>query len=154
MGTSPNLVVVMGKKARDAGKKKNKGGGDGTVSETVQKEFMAHQEKITKAAIQLENLAERKDKNQRELRRAAMTVKAIQDVDDEVPLFRQYGKMFIGQQKRDEIIESFTESAAKSTKEVKTIDDTMAYFEKQRGEAETNLREMMGQLEAQMQASA
>jgi len=38
----------------------------------------------------------------------------------------------------------------KSQKEVKTIEDTLVYFEKQRAEAETNLREMMTQLEQQM----
>merc|ERR1712216_771203 len=143
----------MGKKAKNAGTKKNdkeaKGAGGVGVSEAVQKEFMQQQEKITKAAIQIENMTERKTKQLSELRRAAMTAKEIDGISEDVVLYKQCGKMFLHQPKED-LANQFEASAMKSQKEVKTIEDTLVYFEKQRAEAETNLREMMTQLEQQM----
>merc|ERR1711934_888649 len=142
--------AAMGKKAKNAGKKEKKSNADGgSVTEQFQKEFMQQQDKITKAAIQLENMSERKDKQARELRRAVMTAKEVDGIDDDRILYKQFGRMFLHQDK-PAILEQLEASATKSQKEVKTVEDTMQYFEKQRSEAESTLREMMAQLESQM----
>lgn len=64
-------------------------------------------------------------------------------------MYRQFGRMFLHQDKAP-MLEQLEETAKKSQKEIKTVEDTMTYFEKQRKDAESNLREMMQQLESQM----
>jgi len=70
-------------------------------------------------------------------------------MEDEKVMYRQFGRMFL-QQDKDPMLEQLEESAKRCQKEVKTVDDTMEYFEKQRKDAESNLRDMMEQLESQM----
>merc|ERR1711998_54398 len=143
---------TMGKKAKNAGSKnepKESKGAD--LSEQFQKELMQQQEKISQAAIKLENMAERKEKQERELRRCILSAKEVDTMTDGSLLYRQYGRMFLNADK-EELLDQLEVSAKKSQKEVKTVEDTMVYFEKQRAEAETNLREMMAQLEKQMAA--
>merc|ERR1711907_35480 len=95
--------------------------------------------------------APKEEKQARELRRAVMTAKEVDGIDDDRILYKQFGRMFLHQDK-PAILEQLEASATKSQKEVKTVEDTMQYFEKQRSEAESNLREMMAQLESQMAA--
>merc|ERR1711865_208255 len=143
---------AMGKKAKNAGTKKGGDKADGkaqSLNDQFQKEFMLQQERITKAAIKLEDMDERKGRQEKELRRAIMTAKEVDPIDENTALFKQFGRMFLHLPKV-EIMDRLEEEANKSQKEVKTVKDTMTYFEKQRNDAESNLREMMTQLESQM----
>ena len=70
-------------------------------------------------------------------------------MEDKDVLYRQFGRMFV-QQDKAPMLEQLEESAMRTQKEVKTVDDTIIYFEKQRTDAESNLRDMMSQLESQM----
>lgn len=70
-------------------------------------------------------------------------------MDEGQVLYRQFGRMFV-QQDKAPMLEELEVSCKKSQKEVKTVDDTITYFEKQRSDAESNLRDMMTQLESQM----
>jgi len=56
-------------------------------------QFVQQQDKITKAAIQLGNLAESKEKQTRELRRAAMTAKEVDGMSESVCIYKQCGRM-------------------------------------------------------------
>merc|ERR1711959_480672 len=106
---------------------------------------------ITKAATQISNLTDRRDRQALEVLRAAKTAELMEEIGEEVVLYKQCGRMYLSQPKA-EIKEFFEKSKEKKEKEVKTCNETVQYFEKQRNAAETNLREMMGQLEQQMAA--
>merc|ERR1719231_2203105 len=93
----------MGKKAKNAGSKKNepKESKGADLSEQFQKEIMQQQEKISQAAIKLENMAERKEKQERELRRCILSAKEVDTMTDGSLLYRQYGRMFLNADKEE-----------------------------------------------------
>eukprot|EP00656_Telonema_subtile_P050131 TRINITY_DN640_c0_g1_i3.p1 TRINITY_DN640_c0_g1~~TRINITY_DN640_c0_g1_i3.p1 ORF type:complete len:198 (+),score=81.04 TRINITY_DN640_c0_g1_i3:144-737(+) len=128
---------------------KSSGGDDGGMQERVQAEFMEQQEKITNAALQLQNVSDELQKLQMTKRMNVLSTQEVNKTDADTPVYKQYGKMFV-RHEQEELASTLTAQGEKLKEKEDNLKGKFEYFEKERSSAEVNLKEMMGALQAQM----
>jgi len=140
---------VEAKLSAHANKPKNDGE---AVPEQLHKEFMEQQEKITNAALQLQNVSDQIQKLQMSKRMNVLSKDEVEKTGAGVPLYKQYGKMFLCHP-QDEMAAGLKEQGEKLDEREEGLRAKFEFFEKERAEAEINLKEMMSTLQAQMAAA-
>jgi len=131
----------------------DKGKSDGSVvPDQLHKEFMEQQEKITNAALQIQNVTDEIQKLQMTKRMNTLSSTEVSKTTEGVPLYKQYGKMFL-QHPQAEMASTLKEQGEKLAEREEALKAKYEFFEKERSEAEINLKEMMSTLQAQMAAA-
>ena len=155
IGVKPECIVENKNPKESAPSNRSGGGGSGANFQPPQhmlEEFEDQQQKLTSAAIQLENLSERMANLMREARRTELTKGEVAKTEDGVPMFNQYGRCFILQDKA-ELSSELEATTTKYQNQIKKTKDTQTYYERQRDETTSNLKEMLANLQ-QMHAQA
>merc|ERR1712070_1339880 len=103
----------------------------GVAPKHLMEEMQFAEKKLMQAAIQLENLEERMIKTIKEARRCELTKTEVETIEESVPMYAQYGRCFLQQNKSD-LQDELAKATTKYRAVVKKTKDSQEYFERQR----------------------
>lgn len=149
IAVKPDNIAILPKNPTFEGTQKPRGcrSDDSALAlpEHMVKEFGDQQTKLTNAAIQLGNLEEKIAKHKREARRVELTMSVVDHAKEDLTMYAQFGRCFI-QQDKTTMVKNLGKATDNHQVILKKLQDSHAYYQRQREETTRNLNEMLESL--------